>query len=134
VNTTMPLEVASSISMVLLLWSFAVQSLLGEWEVREFPYTGSMLASLRRRHEREAVMRYETVRNYHRQRAEQEFKLGCQARHPKARSSHFKLFDLHVRSLLKADGTGEFDVATSAIGRPTRRDWFDCRSRRSQTV
>lgn len=69
-------------------------------------------------------MIYENNRHYHCRRAEEEFKLGCQAQHPKVRSSHLKLFDLHVRCFLKADDTAEFDVAASAIRRPIGRDPF----------
>lgn len=79
-------------------------------------------------------MIYENNRHYHRRRAEQEFKLGCQAQHPKVRSSHLKLFDLHVRCFLKAGETAEFDVAGTAIGRPMGRDPFHGRVRRGEPV
>jgi hypothetical protein len=79
-------------------------------------------------------MIYENNRHYHCRRAEQEFKLGCQAQHPKVRSTHFKLFDLHVRCFLKAGETVEFDVVASAIGRPTGRDPFHGRARRGEPV
>ena len=77
-------------------------------------------------------MHYENNRNYHRRRAEQEFKLGCQAKHPKVRSAHLKLFDLHVRCFLKAEDMAEFDVATSAVRPQSSFDWFNGRTRRGQ--
>lgn len=76
----------------------------------------------------------ENNRAYHHRRAEQEFKLGCQAQHPKVRSSHFALFDLHVRCFLKADETAEFGVAASAIRRPLGRDPFYGHVRRREQV
>jgi len=79
-------------------------------------------------------MIYENNRHFHCRRAEQEFKLGCQAQHPKARSSHLKLFDLHVRCFLKTDDRAAFDVAASASGRPIGRDPFYGRVRSGEPV
>ncbi len=76
----------------------------------------------------------ENNRDYHRRRAEQEFKLGCQAQHHKVRSSHFKLFDLHVRCFLNADDSAEFESGASAIRRPIGRDPFHGRVRREEPV
>jgi hypothetical protein len=77
-------------------------------------------------------MHYETNQHYHRRRAEQEFKLGWQARHPKVQSAHFKLFDLHVRCFLQADDTGEFEAAASAIRPQPRCDRFNGSVKRGQ--
>lgn len=93
-----------------------------------------MQASLPYVMSREGKMLYEDDRHYHHRRAEQEFKLGCQAQHPKVRSSHFKLFDLHVRCFLRADETTGFDVVASAIGRRVHRDPFYGRVRSGEPV
>lgn len=79
-------------------------------------------------------MLHENNRHYHRRRAEQEFKLGCQAQHPKARSSHFKLFDLHVRCFLAADERPQLDDTGIAIVRPMDRDPFYGRVRSNEPV
>lgn len=79
-------------------------------------------------------MIYENNRHYHRRRAQQEFKLGCQAQHPKVRSSHLKLFDLHARCFLKGDESAECDVVASAIRRPMARDPSHGRVRRGEPV